>query len=159
MRGNEKVLEERWHRGGGEIQPGVFDAFAGSEGVGELTEVAGGTLNEEDLEIVMVLEVNMHGRDDHEVVTVLNVGESALKISFPIVVDERDGACHRLRAEFLRVFDEAIAGHFGDCVGAAREFSTRDHVVEFVEQVGWKGYAETSKAWAAGGHGAAEGSS
>ena len=51
MRGNEKVLEERWHRGGGEIQLGVFDAFAGSEGVGELTEVAGGTLNEEDLEI------------------------------------------------------------------------------------------------------------
>ena len=146
-----EALQERRHRGGGEVQAGVLHALAGGERVGKAAQIAGGTLHEEHLEIVMVLEMDVGRGDDHEIILVLDVGELPLEISFPIVVNEADRAGHRLGAELLRVLDQLLAGHLGDGVGAVGELTTGDHVVELVEEVGGERDAEAGELGAAGG--------
>jgi hypothetical protein len=110
-------------------------------------------LDEQHFQVMVMLEMDVHRRDDHQEVLVLNVGEFSLQVSFPIVVHEGDRARHALGAEFLLVLDQLLTGHFGDGVRAVRKFPLRDHVIQLVEQIGRQGNAETGEAGTAAGHG------
>jgi hypothetical protein len=136
------VLEQRRDRRGREIEPGVFHAFAGAESVGEMPQVSRGSLDEQNLEVMVMLEVNVRRGNDHEVVLVLNVGEFPLEIPLPIVVNERDGSGHTLGSDFLGVIDKLLPSHLGDRVGTVRQFPPPNHVIEFIEQIGRQRNAE-----------------
>jgi hypothetical protein len=126
----------------------VLHAFAGAEGIGQPAEIAGGSLYEQDFEIVMMFEVHLRRSNDHQIVLMLNVGEFALEVSLSVVVNEADGAGHALSAEHLGMAEQLFAGHFRDRVRAIGELPTCDHVVKVIEQIGGERDAEAGEFWA-----------
>lgn len=137
--------EEGGHGGGGEGEFALFYAADGDEFVGEFAEFGGRALDEEDFHVVVMLEVDVHGSDDHEVILVLDGGEAGLEAFLGVIVNEVDGAGDRSGAVAGGVLEEAVAGEGGDGLGTAGVAAAGDHDVEFVEQALGKGDGEAGE--------------
>src|SRR5688500_2671594 len=70
-----RLLEEGRHGRGGEIKLGVFHAFAGRQRIRKFAQRTRRTLDQEDLEIVVIFQMYVHRGNDHQEILVLNVGQ------------------------------------------------------------------------------------
>lgn len=75
---------------------------------------------------------------------VLDVGERGLEVRFVVIIDQRDGACDVFIAEFLPVFDEAVANHVGNGQRTVVVAFLARHLIQLPQKRRRQGYAETA---------------
>ena len=110
-----------------------------------MAELVGAAPHNEDLKAVVVVHVNMEGRNDLVAVVVLDMGQHFLQVVMVVVVDKGDRANNLPGALFGVMFHEAVAYEFGDCLGAIRLAPGFRHGIELSEQPSRHGGAETGK--------------
>ena len=120
--------------GGGHGKLAVFYPFGGDEFVGNLADGAGLAAHDQNFEAVVVVEMNMNGREDYVVVVVLDVRQCLLDVHLVVVIDERDSAGDVFIAEFLAMLDELVADHVGNGQRAVVVAFFARHTVELLQQ-------------------------
>ena len=111
----------------------VAHALDRTEFIGKFLDLAGLAFHGHDLQAVVVVEVDMLGRDDGILVVVLQVGKLARKAPLVVVVDEGDGAGHLLVLLPL-VLDQLLADEVPQGLGPCRIAFLFDEAVELLEQ-------------------------
>ena len=99
-------------------------------------------LDGHDLQAVVVVQVDVLGRDDGLLVVVLQVHDPAEKVPLVMIVDEGDGAGH-LPALFPLLLDHFLADEVPEGLGAVCVLLPPDQAVEALKQGFFQGYAET----------------
>ena len=112
----------------------MLHAFGGNEFVGTLADGVGLAAHDQNFEAVVVVEMNMNGREDYVVVVVLDVRQCLLDVHFVVVIDERDSAGDVFIAEFLAMLDELVADHVGNGQRAVVVAFFARHTVELLQQ-------------------------
>jgi len=113
-----------------------------TEFIGKFLDLAGLALHGNDLQAVVVVEVDMLGRDDGILVVVLQVGKLARKAPLVMVVDEGDGAGHLLVLLPL-VLDQLLADEVPQGLGPGCIAFFLYKTVELIKQAVFQRYAES----------------
>lgn len=93
----------------------------------------------DNLQAVVVVHMNMGGRNDVMVIVVLHLGQPVLQILLVMVVYQADHS-HNLFIRQPFLFDEGLADKVADCLGAVGVTSSPDMLIKDVEQVLFKRY-------------------
>ncbi len=72
----------------------MLDAFGADERVGNLLDMLCFTLNDQDLEAVIVIQMDVNGGNDIPVIIVLQTGQLLIEKAHMMVVNQRHGAHH-----------------------------------------------------------------
>ena len=118
---------------------GVFDAFDGAEGVGEVADGAGGASEDDDFEAVVVVEVDVEGGDDEVAVFVLDVVDLVAELAGVVVVDHGEGGGDVLGGVAPFLGDEGFADEVAQGLGAVGVAFAFVALVEGGEEFGGHG--------------------
>ena len=120
--------------GGGDGEFAVFNALGGDQFVGDLLDGFGLAAHDEDFQAIMVVEMDVEGRDDYLMVVMLDVGESRLDVLLVMVVKERNGAGNFAGTVLLLVLDEGVAHLIGDSLRAILVSLLVHHAVKLAQK-------------------------
>jgi hypothetical protein len=129
----------------GHDEAAVLDAFEPDETAGELLDARGFSVDDEDLEAGIVIEMGMAGGNDEIVAGVLKFGEFFGDAVGVVVVDEGDGADHGGVGGLGPLGDEAVANEITERLGAVRIAEAGDKVIKALEEVGIEGNSDSAK--------------
>jgi len=121
----------------------VFDAFSGDEFVGDPLHEDRLPADDKDLEAIVVIKVDVEGRDNDFVMVVLDIGEGRLNVLLVVVVKEGDRAGDFMVAKILTVLNQAGADHIGHRERAVIVALLAGHLVELFGQIAGDGNSET----------------
>ena len=123
----------------------VLDTFEADEAVGELLDLGGFAVDDEDFEAGVVVEMGVAGGDDEVVEGVLEVGELLADAVGVMVIDEGDGADDGGVGGGGLVADEAVADEIAEGLRAVGVAAFLDGAVELVEEIGVDGDADAGE--------------
>src|ERR1700761_3290177 len=75
---------------GGQRDTAMMHASFRNQAFGEIPDLAGGTAQQRHFEAVLMVEMDVEGRQDHVMVAVLRVGEPLREVALMMVVYIRD---------------------------------------------------------------------
>ena len=83
-----EVLLRKFFAGGDDVDAAEFDAFEAGDAVGDLLQLGGFAFEDNDFEAIVVVQVDVLGRDSLDQVVVLDFDQSLREFHGMVVIDE-----------------------------------------------------------------------
>jgi hypothetical protein len=122
----------------------VFDTAGADQLVGDSLDLIGPTFDGDDLKAIVVVEVDMHARQNRVVRVVLDLGEAVGEITLVVVVNEGDRA-DDLLVIFPFVPNQSVTDQVAKRLGAVLIAVPLGHSPEALKEIRIDGNAKTSQ--------------
>jgi hypothetical protein len=126
-------------------EPPVLHALQTDQPAGELFDLSGLAMNNEDFQAGIMVEMRMTGRNHQFVVCMLEFGQFLGNAVGVMVVDERDGADYRRIGACCPLCDQAIANQVPESLGPVGIAQPGDEIVEALEEIRIECYSDSAK--------------
>ena len=120
----------------------MLDTLGAEEPFGDPFDLTPLSPDDEDLQAVMLVEMDVHGRDDLFVIPVLECGKGFGQLADIMAVHERDGADGFAVGERPFLLDQPLTDEIPDRLGPGRVAHLLDELVKSSQQVIVHRYAE-----------------
>jgi hypothetical protein len=130
--------------GGGHAENDVFDADERFQQIRKLSDFLRLSPDGQNFKAIMVVDMDMLRTNDKLLKVMLNVDDFIYQFPFMMVVGQRDGAGDFLITEPL-FFDKVGADQIPDRFRSISVILSFDMIVEFFDQILFKGYAKPIK--------------
>lgn len=126
-------------------EPPMLHALQTDQAAGELFDLSGLTVHDEDFKARIMIEVRMTGRDHKFVIGMLKFGQLLGNAVAVMIIDERDGADYCGIGTRRALCDQAIADQIAKGLGPIGIAEPGDEIVETFEKVGVQCYTDPTE--------------
>jgi len=124
----------------------VFDSFSANQGIGHLADFGGAAAHDQNFETVIVIEVNVKGREDGVMVIVLDGGEFARELADVMIIDEGYGSDYVTTGSFPGLLDKFFPDEIAKGFGTVGVATAGNQLIKLLKQVGGDGDTDAAKA-------------
>ena len=125
-------------------EPPVLQALQTDQAAGELFDLSGLAMNNEDFQAGIMVEMRMTGRNHQFVVCMLEFGQLLGNAVGVMVVDERDGTDYGRNGARCPLCDQAIANQVAESLGPVSIAQPGDEIVEAFEEIRIERYTDSA---------------
>ena len=123
----------------------MFDTLRTDERIGGFLDSGSGAAHCNHLQAVIVIEMDVHRRDDVFVKMMMEVGELFVEEPNVVVVNKRYGADDHTCRRFPSLFDEVLAHQIAKRFGPVRITPSRDQAIKVFEKILGNGDADSGE--------------
>ena len=112
----------------------MLNAPHGADGIVKFADLFGGPFGQDDLHAVIMVQMDMLGRDDDLMMMVLDLHQIVHQLALMMIIDEGDGACNDLILHPL-FFDQGFPHEVSQCLRTVLIIPLRDEFIEFGQEI------------------------
>ena len=139
-----RVIVPRLGLGDRHYEPSVLHALQPDQAAGELFDLSGSAMDNENFQARVVVEMRMTGGYNQFVVRMLQFSQPLGNTMGVMVVDQRDGSNNRGIGACRSLRDQAIANQVAEGFGPVGIAQPGDEIVEAFEEIRIERYADSA---------------